>query len=101
MPEIKVLFHQLYKFGDDSLHKRCQCNGFLYAHGDITDPEFKSIKERVKPDIIPEFLPVIHTIRFNEEINITIVLFGAAEIIGNSGTRELVEYFNTIRFETC
>jgi hypothetical protein len=91
--KVQVLTAELVQLGANCLEKRCHCNCFVHRHWYIADAEFHGVKEWMYAKIPPDLLGIIDTICFDEQVNITVVIFYAVETIRDAGPRKFVKHF--------
>src|SRR5258708_26407153 len=95
-PESLIRRIQFVELGHGRLNQSRQRDRLLNSHGDVAHPELEGIEEWMRPNVPPDLLGVIDTVRLDQQLHKVLVLAPTREIIRHVRSRELVKYFATV-----
>src|SRR6185369_9097614 len=85
---------------DDCLKQRRDRECVVDARRNITNTKLERREVWIQANVPPDFLTVVDTAGFDQQVDVTLKVEVRIEVIGNVGARKLLEYFGAIRFQT-
>src|ERR1700730_9832297 len=98
-PETHVSLIEPMQLDDDRLGERGDGHGLFHLRGHVAHPELQVSKSGMRPDIPPDFFPVVDAVQLDQQIYEILVSTPGFKLLRHAGAREAPEDRRAERFQ--